>query len=387
MEISKGKKILIFSTFAVVGVYFFFLGLVKASGFLAPILTAIILALIVLPLSHKMERKGLKKGWSSFLNVLLLFLISLGLMALVSFQVRSFVKDWPKIKKTMEPKVEQLKSFVFEHTPMEKSVIQQSGSQQSSSSGADTGSPGSGKQQTSSLGTGSSSQGSGAQSGSSSAGSSAQKALSFFQKVIGFMGTFLLTFIYIFFLLNYRQRFKEFIFRLFPEKKRGKVSEVIHKSAKVSQQYLVGKLILMGFLAIIYSVGLGISGVSNFILISIIAALLTLIPYIGNIIGLLMAMAFGYLTSGETMVLIGTAVTFTVAQFVESYVLQPYVVGDKVDLHPFIVIIGVVAGGALWGVIGMILAIPVLAIATIIFLHVSPLHPFGFLFSKENSGE
>lgn len=382
MEISKGKKILIFSTFIIVGLYFLFLGLVKASGFLAPLLTAIILALIVLPLSHKMEKKGLKKGLSSFLNILFLFLLSLGFMVVVSFQVRSFVSDWPKIKETMKPKVEQLKSFVFEHSPMDKSDLQNSGSSNSGSSSSS--SPGSdGSSQNSGVQGNSSS---GLQTGSSSAGSGsvAQKALSFFQKALGFMGTFLLTFIYIFFLLNYRQRFKEFLLRLFPEKRKGEVNEVIHKSAKVSQQYLVGKLILMGFLAIIYSIGLGISGVSNFILVSIIAALLTLIPYVGNMIGIVMAMAFGYLTSGQTGVLIGIIITFTVAQFVESYVLQPYVVGDKVDLHPFIVILGVVAGGALWGVIGMILAIPVLAIITIIFLHVRPLHPFGFLFSQED---
>ena len=280
----------------------------------------------------------------------------------------------------MQPKVEQFKSFVFEHTPLNKEA------RNAPASNSGGGSINSEQEKGSSLPAANSSQASGSQSGFFSAGTgsnTAQKALSFLNNTISFMGTFLLTFIYIFFLLNYRQRFKEFLLRLFPKKRKGEVSEVIHKSAKVSQNYLMGKLILMGFLAIIYSIGLGISGVSNFILISIIAALLTLIPYIGNIIGLVMAMAFGYLTSGQTGVLIGTALTFTVAQFVESYILQPYVVGDKVDLHPFIVIVGVVAGGARWGVIGMILAIPVLGILTIIFLHVTPLHPFGYLFSKE----
>lgn len=386
MELSKGKKILVFSTFVVVGLYFLFLGLVQAKGFLAPLLTAIILALIVLPLAQKMESKGVKKGWSSFLNVLFLFLISLGLMVLISFQVRSFVKDWPQIKKTLEPKVEQFKSFVFEHTPMDNSNAKIFGSQKSSSSGSENQAKSSGQQQNSSLTTGSSSKASGSQSGSSG-GSTAQKALIFFQKTVGFFGTFLLTFIYIFFLLNYRKRFKKFLLRLFPKEQRGDVSDVIHKSASVSQNYLVGRLILMAFLAVIYSIGLGVSGVSNFILISIIAALLSLIPYIGNIIGLVMAMAFGYLTSGETGVLIETAITFAVAQFIESYVLEPYVVGDKVDVHPFIVILGVVAGGALWGVIGMILAIPILGIIAVIFLHVSPLRPFGFLFSEEDPEE
>lgn len=161
------------------------------------------------------------------------------------------------------------------------------------------------------------------------------------------------------------------------------MKDIIQKSATVTQQYLVGKLILMGILAVLYSIGLGISGVNNFIMISLIAALLTLIPYIGNIIGFGLAMAFGYLLSGDTSILIGIILTFSIAQFVESYVLQPYVVGDKVDLHPFLVILAVVLGNALWGIIGMILAIPVLAIISTIFLHVPPLHPFGFLLNKK----
>jgi len=84
-------------------------------------------------------------------------------------------------------------------------------------------------------------------------------------------------------------------------------------------------------------------------------------------------------------VLIGIVITFTVAQFFESYVLQPFVVGQKVDVHPFFVILAVIVGNALWGIIGMILAIPVLGIITIVFLHVPTLEPFGFLFSDKES--
>lgn len=350
---TKGKKILIISTVVVVGLFFLFKGLFEARSFLAPLLTSVILALIVLPLSQKLEQKGLSRGLSSLISTLCLLLISLGFLALLSFQVRSFVNDLPEIKKTMQPKVEQLKSYAFEHTPLNKEDLRKTDSGSGSSL----------------LGT---------------ASDRGQQAFSFIMGITGFVGTYLLSLIYIFFLLNYRQRFRKFLIRLFPREKKGKVNKVVRKSATVSQQYLVGKLILMGLLAVIYSIGLGISGVNNFILVSIIAALLTLIPYVGNIIGLAMALALGYLTSGETGVLIGVILTFTIAQFGESYVLQPYVVGDKVDLHPFFVIVGVVIGGALWGVLGMILAIPVLAILTVIFNHVEPLHPFGILFSKKD---
>ena len=144
----------------------------------------------------------------------------------------------------------------------------------------------------------------------------------------------------------------------------------------------MGTSLLMLFLAIVYSIGLGITGVNNFILVSLIAAFLTLIPVVGNIIGFSLALVLGYLTTGETSALIGIIITFSIAQLLENYVLQPFVIGDKVDLHPFFVILAVILGGAIWGIIGMILAIPVMAIVTIISLNVPALSPFGFLFSK-----
>lgn len=349
---SKGQKILFYSTLIILSTYFLFLGLPKSKGFLAPLLTAVVLSLVVLPISRWLEKNGIKRSWASLLNTIFLFIISIGFMVLVSFQIKSFVDNWSKVKQTMQPKIEQFKGFVFEHTSLEASDLEQTKS------------------------------GSGLPS-ISSVGNQGQRALSFFNNIIIFFGTYLLTFIYIFFVLNYRHRFKEFLMRLFPDDKRQNVKDIIQKSATVTQQYLVGKLILMGILAVLYSIGLGISGVNNFIMISLIAALLTLIPYIGNIIGFGLAMAFGYLLSGDTSILIGIILTFSIAQFVESYVLQPYVVGDKVDLHPFLVILTVVLGNALWGIIGMILSIPVLAIITIIFLHVPPLHPFGFLLNKK----
>lgn len=349
-QMSKGKKILFYSTLIIVGFYFLFSGLAKAKGFMAPLITAFILALVVLPLSQKMESKGIKRTYSSLLNVFMLFLISVGFMALISFQMKSFVDDWSQIKNTMEPKVEQFKSFVFQRTPLTKEDFEKY--YNSNKSGGDSSNQG-------------------------------EQAFTFFSSAIGFLGTFLLTLIYIFFILNYRHRFKIFLLRLFPDEKQQDVREIIPKTARVAQQYLLGKLILMGILAVLYSIGLGISGVDNFILIGLIAALLTLIPYIGNIIGFALAMVFGYLTSGETGVLIGIILTFSIAQFFESYVLEPYLVGDKVDLHPFIVILVVIIGNTLWGVLGMILAIPIMAIITVILLNVSPLRPFGFLFSNE----
>ena len=399
-NMTSGKKILFYATLFIVTLYFLFLGLFEAKGFLIPFTTAVILALVILPMGQALERKGMNRGLSSFLSTFSLFLVSLAFMALVSFQIQSFVTKWPQIQEAMKPKVEQAKTYLFQHTSLQKSDLQKSGRKlpfmERNSNGGNSNEGNSKSQRTNSKGGNSESQntnasfqgGSQASQGTAQAGggditSKGKKAFSFLMKTIGFIGSFLLVFIYIFFLLTYRKRFKEFLLRLFPKEKNGEVKQIIHKSATVTQQYLVGKLILSGVLAVLYGIGLGISGVSNFILISLIAALLNILPYIGNIIGLFLALGFGYLTSGDTAVLIGILITFSVAQFVESYFLEPYVVGDKVDLHPFMVILVVVMGGALWGIMGMLLAIPILAIITVVFLHIPPLHAFGFLFSKK----
>lgn len=353
---ANGKKILGYSVLVVIGTYFLFKGLSEARSFLIPVATAVILALLMLPLSQKMEKRFANRISASLLNTFILFLISVGFFALVSFQIKTFVDDWDNIKATMEPKIEQLQIFVLEHTSLEQEDLEQTDQERSEGEGgiffmgSDT--------------------------------NTGQKATAFFSGFMGFLGNYVLTFIYVFFFLNYRSRFKEFLLRLFPDKKKPEVKTVINKSAKVTQKYLVGKFILIFILAVLYSIGLGISGVDNFILISLLAALFSLIPYIGNIMGFVLAIALGYVTSGEIGVLIGIIITFSVAQFVESYILEPYIVGDQVDIHPFFVILSVIVGSTIWGPMGMILAIPILAIFNVVFLNIKPLKPFGYLLSN-----
>lgn len=351
MSLTQGKKIFTFTTLTILALYFLFSGLTRAQGFLAPFVTAFILALVVFPISKKMEKKGISRSLASFLSTFLIFLVSIGFMALFSYQIKSFIDDWPEIKETMTPKIEQLQNFVVANTPLSKEDVK-------------------------------------IPEGDNipfiKARKIGEKAVGFFPAIMGLFGTYFLTFIYIFFMLRYRRRFKIFILKFFEKDKKSNVSEVIDKSTEIAPSYLLGKFLLIMGLAIVYSIGLGVSGVNNFILVSAIAALFTLIPYLGNIAGVAMAMAFGYLTSGDTNTLIGIIITFSVAQVLESYVLQPFVIGDKVDLHPFFVIVVVVIGNMVWGIIGMILAIPVMAIFTVLLLNIPVLQPFGFLFSKES---
>ncbi|SDB36508.1 Predicted PurR-regulated permease PerM [Flavobacteriaceae bacterium MAR_2010_188] len=349
---SKIIKLLFIAVAIILGIYFTFSGLIKAQGFFAPLLTAIILSLIILPLCRWFE-SFMGRTASSLLGTFILMLISFGLFLLILYQIKNFTNQWPDIKETMQPKIEELSSYLSNNTPLDDNDLNQFAINESKAAGM---------------------------------GLSLQnlggKLSAVMMQMVSFLGIYFLTFIYIYFLLRYRLMFKNFMLRISPDNEKDKTTTIIYKSAKVATQYLQGKLILIGILAVVYSVGLGLSGVSNFILVGLIAALFTIIPYIGNIIGFGMAMIFGYLTTGTTTILIGITATFVISQLLENYVLQPFVIGDKVDVHPFFIIVVVIMGNFVWGVIGMILAIPILGILTVILLHIDKLKPLGLLFSK-----
>ncbi len=333
------------------GLYFLFLGLVESKAFLAPVVSAIILALLMIPVSNKLESWGMSRGISSLISTIIIMLVSLGIAALLFFQAKSFVNDWETIEKAMGPKIEHIENYFLEKTDVEQIDIDSY--KEKGNVSTMLSSPNSGK--------------------------TAFEALS---TVLGFMTSILLMLVYIFFLLFYRKMFKKFILKLFSNERQREVKSIIDQTAKISQHYLAGRLVLMVILAILYSIGLGISGLSNFILIGIISAVLSLIPMLGNIIGLALAMAFGYLTTGETSVLIGVILTFAVAQFIDSLILQPFILGSKVNIHPLFIILVLILGNMVWGVVGMALAIPILGIINIAFGYIKPLQPLSYLLSN-----
>jgi predicted PurR-regulated permease PerM len=351
--LTERRKSLLFNfTLIILSTCFLFWGLFHAQAFLKPLATAVLFALLLIPVNNKLESWRISRAFAAFTTTCLLLLITLGFFFLISYQVKSFMEDWDKIVETLQPKIESVEDFILTHTPLDREQLEKY------------------KQDN-------------AASGMSGGGSAAQQALQVINSAFGFMGNFLLTFIYIFFLLTYRRRFKEFILKLYSPSKRRKVGKVVQQTAGVAQKYLFGKFLLIIFLAVLYAIGLGISGVDNFVFISILAAVLSLIPYIGNIIGFGLAMALGVASGGGSGTLIGVVVVFSIAQFIESYILEPYVVGDQVDIHPFFIIVFVVLANMVWGVMGMVLVVPIVGMINVVFKHVESLEVFGFLLGNE----
>ena len=394
---SQAREILLTTVLVIVGFYFLVSGLTAASAFLAPLTIALVIAMVLIPLTRKMECWGLSRGLASLVSVILASVVVGVVLGMFSLQVKNVADDWPKIKQNIKPGIESVQQSVWKLTGMSKSeqdAFMQSNIPLSSDEEKDakrtpqknaenaSGEPGyqaAEKKQSTDASGGQSSP----KVSSGTVGMVGEAMMGFFSG----LGNFLLVFVYIFFLLFYRRKIKLSILKFFPEDQRDEAKLVLSKSVKLSEQYLLGRLLLITFLAVIYGVGLSILGIKNALFISVFAALLSLVPYVGNVIGFVLAIAMATFTGGGLGMYIGVMITFGIAQFIESYILEPYVVGEKVDLNPLVTILVVVIGGSVWGVAGMIISIPVFGILKIISDHIPALRPIGYALGEEDGTE
>ncbi len=141
------------------------------------------------------------------------------------------------------------------------------------------------------------------------------------------------------------------------------------ESNQVLGGFLRGQLAVMLANGVTYSLGLTFAGLETGIVIGMTAGMLSFVPYLGNIIGIAMALVAMYIQTGEWTPLLWVLVVFGVGQTLESVVWQPRFVGERIGLHPVAVIFAVMAGGALFGFFGVLLALPVSAILVVLGRH------------------
>lgn len=193
----------------------------------------------------------------------------------------------------------------------------------------------------------------------------------------GLVALFLIP-VYVFMILFYQPLLREFIHKLFSEDKKEKVGKIVSQIKVVLQQYLIGLIIEFVLVAMLNVVALLILGIDYAILLGILGALLNIIPYLGGIISVGLFMLVALITK-DPIYVVYVAAAYTVIQFVDNNYIVSKIVASKVKINALFSIIVVLAGNALWGISGMFLSIPILAIAKLIFDHIASLKPWGFL--------
>ncbi len=190
--------------------------------------------------------------------------------------------------------------------------------------------------------------------------------------------------VFTFFFLYYRDKFSRFLFKVLPHSSHFKTANIIREICFVTPSYLKGLLIVVGVLVVVNSTVFYFIGVRHALFFGIVAALFNFIPYLGTIIGYLVAFVF-VIGTQSTDVAVGLIITFFIVQFTENNILTPNITGVRVSINPFITILAIIVGGMIWGLPGMFLVIPVMAIFKIICDNIPSLKPYAFIIGVEGT--
>jgi predicted PurR-regulated permease PerM len=185
--------------------------------------------------------------------------------------------------------------------------------------------------------------------------------------------------VYVFMILFYKPLFVEFIQRLFDQSNHSTVSIITTRIKTVIQRYLIGLLIELVIIAALNSIGLLILGIQYAILLGVIGALLNLIPYLGGIVAVALPMMIALVTKPSPWFAVYVLAIYYFIQLIDNNYIVPKIVASKVKVNALVSIIVILAFGALWGIPGMFVSIPLTAIVKVIFDQIDSLKPWGFL--------
>lgn len=346
--LTKAIQVLFFFFLVIAGLYF-------AKPFLVPVAFAGLLSMLFLPISRKLERRGVNRGLATLICILILVGVIAGIIALLVWQVTDLASDAGNMEQRLTQMVTQFKQQISSTLGISAEQQQKFFEQQQQGSG------GAGKMVTGFMG-----------------------------YIMGFLVDLILVLVYIFLFMFFRSHLKAFILKLVPQQDKRNAQQIIHDTQEVAQQYLGGLGMMIVCLWIMYGIGFTIVGVKNAIFFAILCGLLEIIPFVGNLTGNALAILMVITQGGGMNMVVGVLVTYAIVQFLQSYILEPLVVGAEVNINPLFTILVIVLGELVWGVPGMVLAIPLLGIVKIICDHVEPLKPYGFLIGenkkKKSSG-
>jgi len=185
--------------------------------------------------------------------------------------------------------------------------------------------------------------------------------------------------VYIFMILFYQPLLIEFIRRIFGEANRVEVSKIIRQVKSLVQSYLSGLFIEAVMVAILDISALLILGIDYAVLLGIMGALLNVIPYLGGIVAVALPMMIAFVTKSSPVYPLYVMAAYYFIQLIDNNFIVPKIVASKVKINALVSIVVVLAFGALWGIPGMFISIPLTAIVKLIFDHIEPLKPWGFL--------
>lgn len=331
------NKILLFVILTSIVLYF-------GRGFFVLISFAGLLAMLMTPVSNRLENRGVSRVISSLISVMIIVVIFSVVILLLAAQIGNIGKELPLILLRYEEIKLDLQRWVNDSLGVSSQQLRVHASEVFNNAGS--------------------------------------FLTNFIKNTIAFIGSLFVVLIFIFLFLMQRTKYEKFVLMLYKEEKRNKAKDMIDRISQVAQQYLTGRLVAACIMGILFLIGFLIVGLKNSVILALIVAIMTIIPYVGALIGglvpLFISMIDGSLNQSIWVVIIILAINT-----IDHYIIEPYVVGGSVNISPFFTIFVLILGGLIWGIPGIILFLPLSGIIKIVFENVEGLQPYASLIGDQ----
>ncbi|HLF51836.1 AI-2E family transporter [Flavobacterium sp.] len=315
-----------------------------------PILLSLLFAILLRPVAHFLKSKlRFPHVIAVIFSVFLFILVVIGILTFISWQISDIANDWDTIKNNLSIHFSNIQEMVRDNFNLSK------GEQKKLIDDATKNS---------------------IETGKNIIGST----------LMSFTGTLLnltLIPIYTFLFLLYRTHFIKFLSKLFKPEHHKKLKDILFQIKVSIQSYIIGLIIQMLTVTALTTIGFMIIGMKYAIVLGIITGLLNLIPYIGILFAGLLSIVATLTGSPDLSLILGVIIVIVIVQLIDNNLLVTLVVSSKVKINAFASIVGIIIGGAISGVSGMFLAIPIIAILKVIFDRIEPLEPWGYLMGDD----
>ena len=316
---------------------------------LAPLLFAFLLAILFLPFANFLERKlKFNRTFSTITSVLVMILVLFGISTFFVDQLSSFSDDWPSLEKQFQKTFSDLQIWIHDTFNVNRSKQIKYANEVSTKV-------------------------------LSSSATVIGGALLFFTSGLGFL---FFSILFFFFILSYRRLLYNFIIEVFHDEHYEQLTEIISEIQNIIKQYITGLFFQIILVSAITSIVLSVMGVKYAVLIGVLAGILNVIPYLGIFSATFVACLISFSTGGASQSLY-VLIAFISIHIIDGNVILPLVVGSKVKINALFSFLAILIGESLWGISGMFLSIPFLAIVKIIFDKIKTLQPWGKLIGEE----
>ena len=349
IEMRAYMKALSVMIFIIVLIFFLIVG----KSLLAPLFMGGFFAILITPLSTFLEKHKVPRTLSCILSLLTMITLGVGLIGFVIGNIVSFTNDFTNVSDRLVTVAKEIDAWTVDSFGINENLSEKAESEylvnllnENSSS-----------------------------------------ITTFALNAIGSMSGLILIPIFMFFFLLYRDHLTKMMVKIYHDKDPAIVKMRITNLRKVIQNYIAGVGKVMIILAILNITAYSILGIKHAIFFGIIGAILNIIPYVGPFIGVLLPVSYSFLTMDSLFYPIAIFGVYQTIQLIEGNFLTPKIVGGNVNLNAFITFLGLLVGGSIWGVAGMVLVIPTMAILREIFDLSEETKPFAMLLGEEKNDD